>query len=63
MRTRNKGELAKLEMTPMIDVIFQFSRNISVMIKCAADSPHAYLIRTLNACAREEMPNVSVFSM
>ncbi len=134
MRTRNKGEVAKLEMTPMIDVVFQlliffivtlktpdilshlnvsrpstteippppgievltiqispdgwvlngsafagldgfarmeqrltriasFSRNVSVMIKCTADAPHAYLIRTLNACAREDMPNISVFSM
>ncbi len=135
MRKRNKGEQAKLEMTPMIDVIFQlliffivtlktpeilshldvsrpstppeppilptpnlltiqispdgwvmngkpysgatgfasmekqlakiasFSRNASVLIKCTSDAPHGYLIRTLNACAREEMPNISVFSL
>jgi biopolymer transport protein ExbD len=134
MRKRNKGELAKLEMTPMIDVIFQlliffvvtlktpemlshldvsrprvpdvqtpidiefltiqisptgwvmngkpyagttgfasmerdlariasFSRNASVMIKCTADAPHGALIRTLNACARENMQNIALFSL
>lgn len=133
-RKRNKGETATLEMTPMIDVVFQlliffivtlkeqdilshldvsrpapdsqpppeqiddlleiqigktgfvlngaafipehfsrldkrltriasFSRGTSVIIKCTNDSPHAYLIRVLNVLAREEMTNISVFSL
>jgi biopolymer transport protein ExbD len=133
---RNKGEAAKLEMTPMIDVVFQlliffivtlkeedilshldvsrpapdpnatpeeqvddlltievgrqawvlngrpyagtaglaaldrsltriasFSRGTSVIIKCTGDSPHSRLVQLLNICAREQLTNISVFSM
>lgn len=134
MKSRNRGEAAKLEMTPMIDVVFQlliffivtlkqrdilsylnisrpapqtdttikpiemltiqigkdgwvlngrpitgraqlatldrqlthlasFSRDVSVIIKCTDDSPHALLIQTLNICTREGMSNLSVFSL
>lgn len=134
-KARNKGETAKLEMTPMIDVVFQlliffivtlkeqdilahldvsrpapdpdstpedtiddlltiqigkegwvlngrpflpahfpqldrqltriasFSRKTSVIIKCTGDSPHSYLIRVLNILSREQMTNISVFSL
>ena len=136
-KERNKGEAAKLEMTPMIDVVFQlliffivtlkqedilshlnvsrpapdpnatppedkvddlltievgrnawtlngrpfvgprglsaldksltriasYSKNASVIIKCAGDSPQWRLIQVLNICAREGMTNLSVFSM
>ena len=135
-KSRNKGDAAKLEMTPMIDVVFQlliffivtlkqedilshldvsrpapseampqettvddlltievgrlawvlngapfagarglerldkrltkiasYSRNSSVIIKCTADSPHSKLVQVLNICARENMTNLSVFSM
>jgi biopolymer transport protein ExbD len=133
-RKKNKGDTAKLEMTPMIDVVFQlliffivtlkerdilshmdvsrpapdsrpppkevddlftiqigkngfvlngtpfipehfdrldkrmtriasFSRDASVIIKCTGDSPHQFLIRVLNVLAREEMTNISVFSL
>ncbi len=135
-KERNKGEAAKLEMTPMIDVVFQlliffivtlkeedilsnlnisrpapdpstppqekvdlltvqvgkegwvlngrpymaragglekldrqltrmasFSRDASVIIKCTGSSPHRYLIQVLNILARENMQNISVFSL
>ncbi|MBC8453694.1 biopolymer transporter ExbD [PVC group bacterium] len=135
-RKRSKGEAAKLEMTPMIDVVFQlliffivtlkqedilshldvsrpapdpnqkkeeqvddlltiligpagyvlngrpyrgqaglaaldrkltrmasFSRSVSVIIQCTGDSPHKFLVRLLNICARERMKNLSVFSL
>ncbi|MDP6524932.1 MAG: biopolymer transporter ExbD [Kiritimatiellia bacterium] len=126
-----KGEAAKLEMTPMIDVVFQlliffivtlkqedilshldvwrpapdsrpppetpedlltitiykdgyvlkgrrvslqeldrqltrlagFSKSISVIIKCTADSPHKHLVRVLDVCAKCDLRNLSVFSM
>jgi len=132
---RNKGDTAKLEMTPMIDVVFQlliffivtlkeqdilanlnvsrpapdstavpeekvddlltiqigkegwvvngrpyisahfsqmdkqltriasFSRKASVIIKCTNESPHSYLVRVLNILSREQMTNISVFSL
>ncbi len=40
-----------------------FSPRAGVIIRCTAQSPQAALVRTLNACAREGMANVSVFSM
>jgi len=133
-RKRNRGDAAKLEMTPMIDVVFQlliffivtlrqedilsylsisrptneatepkpqiqlltievgrsawtvngrmftgrqgleamdkklthiasYSKEASVIIKCAKDSPHSGLVKVLNICTREGMQNLSVFSM
>jgi biopolymer transport protein ExbD len=129
-KTRNKGEIPKLEMTPMIDVVFQlliffvvtlkqedilsrldivrpagvteapptvselleitvykdgyvlkgrrvtiqeldrqlshlagFSTQFSVVIKCTSDSPHTYLVKLLDACARSKLTNLNVFSM
>lgn len=130
-RKRNKGEAAKLEMTPMIDVVFQlliffivtlkqqdilahldvfrpepskapppeqikdtleimisrdgywlngtlipyrtmvrriskiarYSKDMPVIIKCTLDSPHKYLIKTLDACSKAELSQISVFTM
>ena len=130
-KKRNKGEAAKLEMTPMIDVVFQlliffivtlkqhdilskldvsrpapdtapppeqpedlltitvykegyvlkggkvtlseldrqltsiaqYNKNVSVVIKCTGDSPHAFLVRLLDTCAKIGLKNMSVFSM
>jgi biopolymer transport protein ExbD len=129
-RERRKGETPQLEMTPMIDVVFQlliffivtlkqedifahldvsrpkpdpetrqeiddlltilvynegymlkgrrvslqeldrqltriasYSRTVSVIIKCTGDSPHAYLVRLLDICAKCGLTNLSVFSM
>jgi len=131
-RSRQKGEAARLEMTPMIDVVFQlliffivtlkqedilshldvsrpapdpdakpekrfddlltitiyrdgyvlrgrrvsrktlerhltrlasYSKNITVIIRCTADSPHAALVRVLDICAKVDLKNISVFSL
>lgn len=131
-RRETKGEPAQLEMTPMIDVVFQlliffivtlkqedilshldvsrpapdpnakpeeqiqdlltilvykdgfvlrgrrvtlktlddkltrlasYSKSISVIINCTADSPHSYLIQVLDICAKAGLKNLSVFSL
>jgi biopolymer transport protein ExbD len=132
-RERRKGDAVKLEMTPMIDVVFQlliffivtlkqedilshldvfrpapdpnapppeekpqdlltivvhrngfmlkdrpssietiekqlvrlasYSKNISVIIKCTGDSPHAKLIQILDVCSKAGLKNLSVFRM
>jgi biopolymer transport protein ExbD len=130
-RKRNKGETPKLDMTPMIDVVFQlliffvvtlkqedilskltaarpapdpnankenqiepitiivapqgflfsgrpmrlaeldrqmermsgFSKTAMVVIKCTADSPHAFLVQALDICNKHGMANLSIFSM
>ena len=40
-----------------------YSKNISVIIKCTGDSPHANLVKLLDICAKAELKNLSVFSM
>ena len=40
-----------------------FNKNASLLIKCTADSPQSKLVQVLNICARENMGNISVFSM
>lgn len=131
-RVRKKGEAAELEMTPMIDVVFQLlifflvtlkqedilshldvsrpaadqsateetvrdlltitvhrygymlkgkersleqlsrdlsrlarlgSKDVSVIIRCTADSQHERLVEVLNLCAKVGMKKLSVFSM
>ncbi|MBM3748801.1 MAG: biopolymer transporter ExbD [Acidobacteria bacterium] len=131
-KRRRKGEAAKLEMTPMIDVVFQlliffivtlkqedilshldvsrpapdpnavpekqvedllnitvyedgyvlngrpvalpeldrhltrlasFSKSISVIIRCTADSPHSLLVQLLDICAKAGLQNLAVFSL
>lgn len=130
-KKKNKGEAAKLEMTPMIDVVFQLliffivtlkqqdilahldvfrpapektppkeeiddmieimisvdgywmngslipfgtmqrritkiskiSKDMPVIIKCTLDSPHKYLIKTLDACSKAKLTKISVFTM
>ncbi len=130
-RKRNKGESPKLDMTPMIDVVFQLliffvvtikqedilsklsaarpapdknakpdkqpdlitivvapqgfvfngrlvsldeldrrveryaklSKTAMIVIKCTADSPHAFLVQSLDICNKHGMTNLSIFSI
>ena len=131
VRKRNKGESPKLDMTPMIDVVFQLliffvvtikqedilsqlsaarpapdknakpdkqpdllniivapqgfifngrpvskaqldrrveqysklSKTAMIVIKCTADSPHGFLVQSLDICNKHGMTNLSIFSM
>jgi biopolymer transport protein ExbD len=130
-RSRPKGDAAKIEMTPMIDVVFQlliffivtlkqddiysqlqvsrpapdtapppeepdelltitvyeqgymlkgkrvtlktlekqlghvasFSKQVSVVIKCTAGSPHSNLVLLLDVCSKMGLNNLAVFSL
>ena len=131
-RRVNKGETPKLDMTPMIDVVFQlliffvvtlkqedilaklsaarpapntdekikenppelinvivapqgfifngrpmrlpeldrgierlagYSKSAMIIIKCTADSPHAFLVQVLDVCNKHGMTNLAIFSM
>jgi len=37
--------------------------NASVIIQCTMDSPHSFLIRLLDVCAKAGLKNLSVFSL
>lgn len=51
------------ELDRKITQIASLSRNASVIIKCTKDSPHKYLIQLLDICAKNNMKNLSLFSM
>jgi biopolymer transport protein ExbD len=40
-----------------------FSKTAMVVIKCTADSPHAFLVQALDICNKHGMANLSIFSM
>jgi len=40
-----------------------YSKKISVIINCTADSPHSRLIKLLDICAKVGLKNLSVFSL
>ena len=41
----------------------KYNKNMSVIIKCTSDSPHANLIKLLNMCQKSGLRNLAVFSM
>ncbi|MGQ9661975.1 MAG: ExbD/TolR family protein [Kiritimatiellia bacterium] len=40
-----------------------YSKNISVIVRCTADSPHKLLVELLDMCAEAELSKIAVFSM
>ena len=39
------------------------SKKATVLVRCTLDSPHMYLVQALDACAENDMHNISIFSM
>lgn len=39
------------------------SKTANVLLRCTLDSPHAYLVKALDICAKHQMTNLSIFSM
>lgn len=40
-----------------------YGKNLTVIIKCTSDSPHAYLVSLLDICSEANLTNISVFSL
>jgi biopolymer transport protein ExbD len=59
----NGRPLRKEELDRQIERISGFSKTSTVVIKCTADSPHAFLIQALDICNKHGMTNLSIFSM
>ena len=51
------------ELDKSIERLSGYSKTAMVVIKCTADSPHAFLIQTLDVCNKYGMTNLSIFSM
>ena len=59
-----QGRIVSLEeLDRQLTKIASYSKNVSVIIKCTADSPHAHLMKVLDICAKAELKNLNVFSM
>ena len=46
-----------------IERLSGYSKSAMVIIKCTADSPHAFLVQVLDVCNKHGMTNLSIFSM
>jgi len=55
--------VALSELDRQLSKLARMSSNLSVVVKCTGDSPHSYLIRLLDVCAKSKLSNISVFSM
>ena len=43
--------------------IAEYNPGVSVVIRCTADSPHKFLVQTLDVCHKLKMTNLAIFSM
>ena len=41
----------------------KYDKNVTVIIKCTADSPHSLLVRALDICRRNGITSIAVFSI
>ncbi len=41
----------------------ELSKKANVIVRCTADSPHRFLVQTLDICNKYGMENLSIFSM
>ena len=46
-----------------IERLSGYSKTAMVIIKCTADSPHAFLVQVLDVCNKYGMTNLSIVSM
>jgi biopolymer transport protein ExbD len=59
-----KGRQVSLkELDRQFQRLAQYDRNISVIVKCTGDSPHANLVKLLDICSKSGLRNIAVFSM
>lgn len=59
----NGRPMRKEELDRQVERISGFSKSAMVVIKCTADSPHAFLVQVLDICNKHGMTNLSIFSM
>lgn len=55
--------VALSELDRQLSRLAKMSNGVSLVIKCTGDSPHSYLMKLLNVCAKSNLKNISVFSM
>ncbi|MBM4164206.1 MAG: hypothetical protein FJ222_07175 [Lentisphaerae bacterium] len=43
--------------------IAEYDKKVSVVLRCTGDSPHKFLVQTLDICHKLELTNLAIFSM
>jgi len=43
--------------------ISEYDKKVSVVIRCTGDSPHKFLVQTLDICHKLQLSNLAIFSM
>jgi biopolymer transport protein ExbD len=43
--------------------IAEYDKTVSVVLRCTGDSPHKFLVQTLDICHKLELTNLAIFSM
>ncbi len=43
--------------------IAETDKTVSVVLRCTGDSPHKYLVQTLDICHKLQLTNLAIFSM
>ena len=55
--------VSNAELDRKIERYSQLSKTAMIVIKCTADSPHAFLVQSLDICNKHGMINLSIFSI
>ena len=59
----NKKEMKRPELEQNLREIARTSKKTPVIVRCTDDSPHKALVDVLDACYKNELYSVSIFSM
>ena len=59
----NKKEMKRPELETNLREIARTSKKTPIIVRCADDSPHKALVDVLDACYKNELYSVSIFSM
>ena len=51
------------ELDKQLSCVAGFSKNVTVIIRCAGDSPHGRLVTLLDICAKNDLKSLSVLSL
>jgi biopolymer transport protein ExbD len=59
----NGRPMRKEELDRQIGQFSAISKTAMIVVRCTADSPHAFLVQALDICNKHKMTNLSIFSM
>ena len=55
--------VSKALLERQLTTIAGYDKTVSVVLRCTGDSPHKYLVQTLDICHKLQLTNLAIFSM